>query len=107
MLRLPPRPTLFPYTTLFRSVPDADPDRQLARGRARLPRAEPAASRHLLRATASAAAVQAVADGGGVRPLFPDRAVLPRRGEPGRPLAGRVLPARFRDVVRHAGGRLR
>ena len=88
-------------------VPDADPDRRLARGRARLPGAEPAASRHLLRAAAGAAAVQAAADGRRVRPLFPDRPVLPRRGRPGRPLARRVLPARFRDVVRDPGGCLR
>ncbi len=68
-------------------VPDADPDRVLARGRARLSGAEPAPSRQVLRAAAGAAAVQAAADGGGLRPLFPDRALLPRRGEPRRPLA--------------------
>ena len=88
-------------------VPDADPDRELARGGARLSGAEPAASGQVLCAAAGAAAVQAIADGRRVRPLFPDRAVLPRRGQPRRPLAGRVLPARFRDVVRHAGGRVR
>ena len=88
-------------------VPDADPDCQFARGGARLSRAEPAASRQVLRTAAGAAAVQAIADGRRVRSLFPDRAVLSRRGEPRRPLAGRVLSARFRDVVRHPGGRLR
>ena len=88
-------------------VPDADPDRELARGRARLSGAEPAPSRQVLRAAAGAAAVQAAADGGGLRPLFPDRAVLPRRGEPRRPLARRVLSARFRDVVRDPGRRVR
>ena len=70
-------------------------------------RAEPAASRRVLRAAAGAAAIQAIADGRRVRPLFPDRAVLSRRGGPRRPRAGRVLPARFRDVVRDPGGRVR
>ena len=32
--------------------------------------------------------------------------VFPGRGRPGRPIAGRVLPARLRDVLRHPGGRL-
>ena len=88
-------------------VPDADPHVELAGGRARLPRAEPRAPGQVLRAPAGAAAVQAAADGRGLRPLLPDRAVLPRRGRARRPLAGRVLPARLRDVVRHAGGRVR
>ena len=70
-------------------VPDADPDRQLARGRARLSGAEPTASGQVLRAAAGAAAIQAAADGGRVRPLFSDRPVLSRRGGPRRPLAGR------------------
>ena len=39
--------------------------------------------------------------------VFPDRAVLPRRGRARRPIAGRVLPARPRDVVRRAGRRVR
>ncbi len=43
----------------------------------------------------------------GLRPLFPDRALLPRRGQPRRPLAGRVLSARFRDALRDPGGRVR
>ena len=55
---------------------------------------------------AGAPAVQAAPDGGGLRPILPDRAVLPGRGRPGRPLARRVLPARLRDVVRDPGGRL-
>ena len=45
-------------------VPDADPDLELARGRARLPRAEPHAPGQVLRAAAGAAAVQAAPDGG-------------------------------------------
>ena len=87
-------------------IPDADPDVELARGRARLPRAEPHSSGEVLRAAAGAAAVQAAPDGGGLRPLLPDRAVLPRRGRARRSVARRVLPARRRDVVRHAGRRL-
>ncbi len=71
----------------FYRVPDADPHRELARGRARLSRAEPSSSGQVLRAAAGAAAIQATADGRGLRSLFPDRAVLPRRGEPRRPLA--------------------
>ena len=46
-------------------------------------------------------------DGRGLRPLFPDRPLLPRRGQPRRSLARRILPARFRDELRHAGGRVR
>ena len=68
-------------------VPDPDPDRLEPRGRARLPRAEPRPSGQVLRAPAGAADVQAAADGRGLRPLFPDRAVLPRRGRARRPLA--------------------
>ena len=61
-------------------VPDPDPDRVVARRRARLPGAVAAASGQVLRAAAGAAAVQAAHHGGGLRPLFPDRALLPRRG---------------------------
>ncbi len=88
-------------------VPDADPDRVEPGGRPRLPGAGAAASGQVLRAAAGAAAVQAAADGGWVRPLLPDRAVLPRRGGARRPLPGRVLPARLRDELRDAGGRVR
>lgn len=42
-----------------------------------------------------------------LRPLLPDRALLPRRGRARRPLARRVLPARHGDELRRAGGRLR
>ena len=88
-------------------IPDADPDRLVAGGRARLPGAVAAASGQVLRAAAGAAAVQAAHHGGGLRPLFPDRAVLPRRGRARRPLARRVLSARRRDELRHAGRRVR
>ena len=88
-------------------IPDADPDVELAGRRARLPRAEPDSPGQVLRAAAGAAAVQAAADGGGLRSLLPDRAVLPRRGRPRRPVARRVLSARRRAVVRHAGRRVR
>ena len=43
----------------------------------------------------------------GLRPLLPDRALLSRRGRARRPQPGRVLPARPRDGVRRAGGRVR
>ena len=75
----------------------------IARGGAGLPGAVAAASGQVLRAAAGAAAVQAADHGGGVRPLLPDRAVLPRRGSAGGPLARRVLPARHGDELRHAG----
>ena len=88
-------------------VPDADPDRRQPRGRALLRRAEPAASRQVLCPAAGAADVQAAPDGVGLRPLLPDRALLPRRGRARRPRAGRVLPARLRDELRHPGGRVR
>ena len=68
-------------------VPDADPDRVVARRRARLPRAVAPASRQVLCAAAGAAAVQAAHHGGGLRPLLPDRALFPRRGCARRPLA--------------------
>ena len=68
-------------------VPDADPDRFVARRRARLSGAEPGPSGQILRASAGAADVQAAADGRRLRPLFPDRALLPRRGRARRPLA--------------------
>ena len=84
-------------------VPDADPDRLQPRRRARLSGAEPGPSRQVLRAPAGAADVQAADHGRRLRPLFPDRALLPRRGRPRRPLARRILPARFRNELRHAG----
>ena len=91
----------------LRRVPDADPDRELARGRARFPGALAPASGQVLRPAAGAAAVQAAVHDVGLRPLFPDRTLLSRRGCARRPLAGRVLPARPGDGVRRAGGRVR
>jgi hypothetical protein len=77
-----------------------DPDaRQVhARRRARLPGAQPRARRQLLRAAAVAPAVQAAADGGRLRPLLPDRQVLPRRGPARRPPA-RIHADRHRDLL--------
>src|SRR6184192_208500 len=72
----------------FLRVPDADSDRILARGRPRLPGAFAAASWQILRAAAGAPAIQAAADGRGVRPVFPDRPVFSRRGPARRPPAG-------------------
>ncbi len=87
----------------FQRVPDADHHRFLARGRARLSRAVAAPSGQVLCPAAGAAAVQAADHGGGLRPLLPDRALLPRRGPARRPLAHRLLPARHRDELRGAG----
>ncbi len=85
---------------------DADAGARDARGRARLPRAEPAAARRILCAPAVAADHEAAADGRGLRALLPDRALLPRRGPARRPPA-RVHPGRPRDVVRRRRGRAR
>ena len=52
--------------------------------------------RQVLRARREPAALQAALHGGGVRPLLPDRQVLPRRGPAPRPPA-RVHPDRRRD----------
>ena len=87
-------------------VSDADPDRLVAGRRARLSRAVARASRQVLRAAAGAAAIQAADHDRGLRPLFPDRALLPRRGRARRPLARRVLSARPGDELRHAGRRV-
>ncbi len=57
-----------------------DPVGHLPRGRPRLPGPLPGARRQVLRAAAGPAAVQAAADDRRLRPLLPDRAVLPRRG---------------------------
>ena len=84
-------------------IPDADPDRFFAGRRARLSGALAHPPGQVLRAAAGAAAVQAAHHGGGLRPLFPDRALLPRRGRARRPLARRVLSARSGDELRHAG----
>ena len=86
---------------------DADPFGHLARGRPRLPRTLAAAPREVLRVAAGTAAVQAAADDRGLRPVLPDRPLLPGRGRPRGPLARRVLPARHGDELRRAGGRLR
>ena len=57
----------------------------------------------VLRAAAVAATAQAVADGGRLRALFPDRPLLPGRGPARRPPAG-IHPARRGDVLRRARG---
>ncbi len=77
---------------------DADALQVHARGRARVPRPVARPPRHVLRAAAVAAAVQADADDGRLRPLLPDLQVLPRRGPARRPPAG-VHADRRRDVV--------
>ena len=82
---------------------DADAHQEHARGRARLPRALARASGPVLRAAAVAAAVQAAADGRGLRPLLPDHQVLPRRGPARRPPA-RVHADRLRDLVPRRAG---
>ena len=78
--------------------PDADPLQADAGGRAGLRRAEPAAQGPLLRAAAEPADPEAADDGRGLRPLLPDRDLLPGRGSPRRPRAGDHA-ARRRDVV--------
>ena len=91
---------------------DAGPLQVHARGRARVPRALAHPRRPVLRAAAVAAALQAAADDRGLRPLLPDREVLPRRGPARRPPAGvhadrhrDLLPHRARDPGPHGGPR--
>ncbi len=74
--------------------------------RAQLPRPEPPQPRKVLRAGREPAALQAALHGRRLRPVLPDRALLPRRGPPARPSAG-VHPDRRRDELRHPGRRLR
>ena len=77
---------------------DAD-SRQADAGRGPgLPRPEPAAPGALLRAAAVAADLQAAPRHLGIRPLLPDRAVLPGRGPSRRPCTG-DHSARRRDGV--------
>ena len=60
----------------------------------------------VLRPRREPAALQAAVHGRGLRPVLPDRQVLPRRGPPARPPA-RVHPDRRRDELRQPGRRLR
>ena len=87
-------------------VSDADHHRIVARRRARLPGALASASGQVLCAAAGTAAVQTADHGVGLRQVFPDRAVLPRRRPARRPLADRFLPARPGDVLCRAAGRV-
>ena len=82
----------------------SDPDIELAGRRARLPRAQPHSPGIVLCAAAGAAAVQAAADGGGIRSILPDCSLFPGRRRQSRSIAWRVLSAGRRDVVRHPGG---
>ena len=77
-----------------------------ARGRARFSGAQPRASRRVLRAAAVAADLQADSDDLGLRPLLPDRPLLPRRGSARRPAAG-VHAGRPGDELSAAGDGLR
>ncbi len=92
--RLPP----LPRRQRLHRHRDADADQVHARRRPRLPGALARPSRPVLRPAAIAAAVQAVADGRRLRPLLPDRQVLPRRRPARRPPA-RIHPGRYRDLV--------
>ena len=77
---------------------NADADQGDAGRRARLSRAEPHASRSVLRAAAVAAAVQAAAHDERLRSLLSDRALLPRRGS-ARRASARIHAARYRNLV--------
>ena len=67
----------------------------------RLPGAEPRLPGRVVRPAAVAAALQATADGGRLRQVFPDRPLPARRGPARRPPAG-VHAARPGNVVRRA-----
>ena len=88
--------------------PDADPLQADARGRARLHRPEPLAARPLLRAAAVAADPQAAARHRRLRPLLPDRRLLPRRGPPGgsRVRRSRSSTSRWRSPTRSSSSSL-
>ena len=83
--------------------PDADPLQVDPRGRPRLRRAEPPPQGIVLRAAAEPAAPEAADDDRRLRPLLPDRNLLPRRGSARRPRPGDHA-ARHRDVVPRPGG---
>src|SRR5439155_4552567 len=89
--------------TGFLRVPDPDPDGLVAGRGAGLPGAVADSSGQVLRPAAGAAAIQAVADDVRLRPLLPDRALLSRRGSARRPVTRRILSARRRDELCHAG----
>src|SRR5438477_9840072 len=72
MIRPPPRSTLFPYTTLFRSVPALADSRRRLRGAHEGRSGRPARA---FRALARAVASRAARGGGG------DRRLPPRRSE--------------------------
>ena len=86
--------------------PDPHPLQADAGGRARLRRAEPPAAGPLLRATAVAADPQAAPRDRRLRPLLPDRDLLPRRG-PARRSGPGDHAARRRDGLPGAGVPLR
>ena len=88
-------------------IPDADPHGIVAGRRARLSRSLAHPSRKILRAAAGAAAIQTADHGVGLRPLFPDRAMFPRRGRARRPFARRILSARYGNELRDTAGRVR
>ena len=86
---------------------DAHSDGLLAGGSPGLSGARPEASGEILRPASGAPAVQAAAHGLRIRPVLPDRALLPGRGCPWGPFAGRVLPAGHGNELRHPGRRIR
>ena len=87
-----------PRLARFHRGGNADSDWFNARRRTRFRRSEPNESRSVLCAAAVAPNAEAVADGVGFRPLFPDCKMLPRRGPSRRPSA-RIHANRLRNVV--------
>ena len=85
---------------------DADHGEADSRGRPRLPRPDAPAAGEVLRAAAVAADLQAAPRDLGLRPLLPDRALLPGRGPARRPPPG-ADAARRGDGVPGRGGDLR
>src|SRR4029077_361010 len=77
-----------------------------ARRRARLSGPQPRASRPVLRAAAITANLQADPDDFRHGPLFPDRALFPRRGLARRPSAG-IYATGSRNVVSAPAGHFR
>ncbi len=97
-----PRHAQLPRRARLHRPRDADADQGDPGGRARLSGAQPHAPGQVLRAAAVAADLQAAADDRRLRPLLPDRALLPRRGPARRPPAG-IHAARHRDLLPRPG----
>src|SRR5690554_8138255 len=96
MIRRPPRSTLFPYTTLFRSAQAA----RLRRCRAHLWQLAALYSEPAPAAQSGGAACRPGYPGAGLGPADRSRAILPRAGHPAAdPIARQIGRASCRERV--------